>query len=110
MRASDTYNRATVETQKGTIADIGTFRMGGIHVTLKTAKETIDVHLGPDFFVNEKIKLAKGDEISVVGSRITWDGKAAIIAKSIAKGGATVQLRNDDGTPLWAGHGQRRNR
>lgn len=110
MRASMNYDRATVETLKGTIADIGTFRRGGIHVSLKTARETIDVHLGPDIFINEKIKIAKGDEITVIGSRIKWDGKDAIIAKIVGKGGVTVHLRKDDGTPLWAGHGQRRNK
>jgi len=110
MRASMNYDRATVETLKGTITDIGTFRRGGIHISLKTAKEMIDVHLGPDDFINDKVRLAKGDEVTIVGSRIKWDGKDAIIAKIIDKGGVKAVLSKDDGTPLLAGHGHRRNK
>mgnify|MGYP001057387072 CR=1 FL=1 len=101
------YDKATVETRKGTVEDIKTIGRGGIHVTLKGDKGTIDVHLGPADYLDKKIKIAKGDVISVTGSRVTYDGVAAIIAREIDKGGVKVQLRKDDGTPLWAGHGFR---
>ena len=104
------YDTRTVETIKGTVVDVGTFYHGGIHVSVKTDRGNIDVHLGPAFFFNEKIKIAQGDALVVVGSRVKYEGKDAIIAKSVEKGGVTVQLRKDDGTPLWAGQGRHRNR
>ena len=107
MRGWMNYNTATVETITGTVADIGTFQRGGVHISLKTNKETIVVHLGPDFYVNEKIKLAKGDAVTISGSRIKYDGKDAIIAKTLVRGDLTVKLRNEDGTPLWSGRGNR---
>lgn len=110
MKGYMKYDRATVETIEGTVVAIGTFMRGGIHITLKTAKGDIDAHLGPDFFVKEKIKLAKGDVVEVVGSRIQFNGSDAIIAKSIKKGDVVTQLRKDDGTPLWAGEGRGRHR
>ncbi len=99
------YDRANVETKKGTVSDIKTYDRGGIHVTLKTGKETIDVHLGPPSYLDNKIKISKGDIISVTGSRVTYNGAAAIIAREVEKGGVRVPLRKDDGTPLWSGHG-----
>ncbi len=106
-RAWKDYNKASVETKKGTVTDLKTYDRGGVHITLKTEKETIDVHLGPASFLDNKMKIAKGDAISVTGSRVTYNGAAAIIAREIEKGGVKVRLRNDDGTPLWAGHGRR---
>jgi hypothetical protein len=101
------YDTKTVETIKGTVVDVGTFPRGGIHVSVKTDRGIVDAHLGPDFFVNEKIKIAKGDAVVVVGSRVKFESKDAIIAKSVEKGGVTVLLRKDDGTPLWSGRGHR---
>jgi hypothetical protein len=108
MKGYMNYDRDTVETIEGTVVNVATFMRGGIHVTLKTAKGDVDAHLGPDFFVKEKIKIAKGDVVEIVGSRIEFNGSKAIIAKSIKKGDVVVQLRKDDGTPLWAGEGRRR--
>ena len=104
------YDSATVETIQGTVVRVGTFMRGGIHVTLNTAKGEVDAHLGPDSFIKEKIKLVEGDLVEVIGSRIQFSGGDAIIAKSIKKGNVVIQLRNDDGTPLWAGEGHRRHR
>jgi len=101
------YDRATVETRKGTVVDIKTYDRGGIHVTLKSDKGPIDVHLGPAYFLEKKMKIVKGDIISVTGSRVQYDGAAAIMAREIEKGGVKVQLRKEDGTPLWSGHGRR---
>lgn len=103
------YDKATVESKKGTVVDIEDYKKGGVHVTLKTDKETINVHLGPASYLEKKIKISRGDVISVTGSRVTYAKAAAIIAREVEKGGVTVRLRKDDGTPLWAGHGRRHN-
>ena len=42
----------------------------GIHLTLQTDKETIPVHLGPDWFMKKQTpKIESGDKITVTGSR-----------------------------------------
>ena len=105
--ADRNYNPATVETVKGTVTDISTAGTWGIHITVKTEKETIGVHLGPEWFLKNKITIAKGDSITVVGSRVKQDGKDVIIAKTIQKNGTTVVLRDDNGVPGWAGQGKR---
>jgi hypothetical protein len=103
------YNPATVETVTGTIESIDRIapRKGmshGVHVTLKTEKGTVSVHLGPEWYVERlDTKLVKGDSVEVKGSRITYDGKPAIIAAEVKKGDAVLKLRDDNGVPAWAG-------
>lgn len=103
------YNPATVETVAGRVVSIDkiTPMKGmsyGIHVMLKTDKETIPVHLGPGWYVERlDSKLEKGDAVEVKGSRITYNGKPAVIAAEVTKGEATLKLRDDNGYPAWAG-------
>jgi hypothetical protein len=69
---------------------------------LKTDKETIEVMLGPSFYLREhKIELVKGDSVEVVGSRITMAASPALIAREIRKGETSVTLRDPNGRPLW---------
>jgi hypothetical protein len=76
----------------------------GIHLMLKTEKETIAVHLGPEWYIERQdVKLEKGDKIEVKGSRITFDGKPAIIAAECKKGDSVLILRDSTGVPAWAG-------
>jgi alpha-acetolactate decarboxylase len=107
------YDTKTVETLSGSIISIdksASFygKSGkGYHLTVKTEKETITVHLGPSSYLEDKIKLQKGDSIEVTGSRTKIDGKTVIVAQKIKKGTAEVVLRDEDGTPKWAGEGRR---
>jgi hypothetical protein len=39
----------------------------------------------------------------VKGSRIIYNGKAAIIAAEVKKGDALLKLRDENGIPAWAG-------
>lgn len=107
-RSERNYNPATVTTVKGVVTKVETLTRGGVHFTLKTDKETIDVHLGPATFVNRLTSIQKGDTVTVVGSRIKFDQYFVIIAKSVKKGNKIFKLRNNDGTPLWAGRGRGR--
>ena len=103
------YNPATVETISGTVESIDkvTPMKGmhyGIHLILKTDKETIPVHLGPGWYIERlDTKIEKGDKIEVKGSRITFQGKPAIIASEVKKGDNILKLRDDNGIPAWSG-------
>lgn len=107
------YNPATVTTVEGTVMAIDlteTSRRGGAgtHLTLKTPRETVSVHLGPASFINAQgLKLKVGDVIRVTGSRITYAGKPAIVASTVTKGNQTLRLRDQTGRPVWAGRRQR---
>ena len=103
------YNPATVETISGTVESVDkiTPMRGmyyGIHLQLKTDKETIAVHLGPGWYIERlDTKIEKGDNIQVKGSRVTMMGKPAIIAAEVKKGDSVLKLRDENGFPMWAG-------
>ena len=103
------YNPATVETLSGMVEAVDKVTpmkgmQSGIHVMLKTDKETISVHLGPEWYVERlDTKIAKGDTIEVKGSRVTFGGKPAVIAAEVKKGDSVLVLRDSAGIPAWAG-------
>jgi hypothetical protein len=103
------YNPATVETLSGTVESVDKVtpmkRMhSGIHLVLKTDKEVISVHLGPEWYVERlDTKVEKGDTIEVKGSRVTMMGKPAIVAAEVKKGDSVLVLRDSNGVPAWAG-------
>lgn len=103
------YNAATVETISGTVEAVDRTKPmrgmnEGIHLMLKTSKETIPVHLGPSWFIERlDTKIEKGDKIEVKGSRVTIAGKAAIIAAEVRKGDSVLKLRDEAGIPAWSG-------
>ena len=76
----------------------------GVHMTVKTDKETISVHVGPGWFIeNQDIKIVPKDKVEVTGSRITFEGKPAIIAAEVKKGEEILKLRDENGFPAWSG-------
>ena len=106
------YNRMfdpkAVETVSGEVVNVDRIvpskgMSNGVHVALKTDKETISVHLGPSWYLeNQDVKLEKGDRIEVTGSKVTFRGKPAIIASELRKGGDVLMLRDKDGMPMWS--------
>lgn len=105
------YNPQTVETVSGQVLSVDTIRRGryqGVHLTVKTDKETIAVHLGPSWYLDQqKMTFAPKDALEVTGSRVTFDGKPTIIAAEVKKGGQSLKLRDANGIPMWAGQGRR---
>ena len=76
---------------------------------LKTESGAVDVQLAPAAFLAEKkVKIAKGDTIDVIGSRVTIGDSQVVLAREIRKGNTSWTLRDTGGTPLWAStaHGQ----
>jgi hypothetical protein len=104
-----TYDPAKVETISGTVESVGTVvpvkgMYAAVAVTVKTDKETIPVHLGPEWYIGRlDTKIAKGDTIEVKGSRVTFAGKPAIIAAEVKKGDNVLVLRDSAGIPVWSG-------
>jgi len=103
------YNPATVETISGTVESVDKVTpvkgmYSGIHLMVKTDKETISVDLGPEWYIERlDTKIEKGDKVGVKGSRVTIAGKPSIIAAEVKKGDSTLVLRDSAGIPAWAG-------
>jgi hypothetical protein len=103
------YNPQTVETISGEVVSVDKITptkgmAHGVHATVKTDKDTISVHLGPGWYIeNQDVKIALKDKIEVKGSRITFDSKPAIIAAEVKKGDDVLVLRDASGFPVWSG-------
>jgi hypothetical protein len=103
------YDPKTVETVRGEVVSVEKIpekggMAGGIHLTLKTDKESVSVHLGPSWYLDQQsLKIAPKDQVEVRGSRITFEGKPAIIAAEVKKGQEVLKLRDDNGVPVWSG-------
>ncbi len=101
------YDPKTVETVIGTVESVARVQMGrgqGIHATVKTAEGSLEVDLGPSFYVDaQPVKLAAGDAVTVTGSKITRDDRPVIIAAEVTRGGQVLKLRDPaTGIPLWS--------
>lgn len=109
--AAPRFDTTTVETIKGTVESIEKMRTRarrsygyGVHVMLDTGSEVVPVHLGPSWYLDkQKVKIEKGDEIEVTGSRITYNEKPALVAAIVTKGDEVLNLRDERGFPLWSG-------
>ena len=103
------FNPATVETVSGTVVSVNKVMpfkgmRAGVHLTVKTANESIDVHLGPEWYIERlDTQIEKGDAVEVKGSRVVIAGKPAVIAAQVKKGGNVLVLRDENGIPAWAG-------
>lgn len=110
---ASTYNRMydpkTVETIRGEVVsvDTTTFQKGmtyGIHLMVKTDKETISVHLGPGWYIQKQdVQIEPKDVVQVKGSRISFKGAPALIAAEVTKGDEVLKLRDNHGFPAWSG-------
>ena len=77
---------------------------GGVHMNVKTEKDTVSVHLGPSWYLeNQDVKIETKDRVEVKGARTTFAGKPAMIAAEVKKGDEVLKLRDDSGFPVWAG-------
>ena len=106
------FDPATVVTVTGTVVGESRIDRGmghsGVHLSVKTAEGEIPVHLGPDSWVDKQtVKFAKGDEVTVKGSKVSFEGKPAIIAESVTKGSSTLVVRDARGVPAWSGQGRK---
>jgi DNA polymerase III alpha subunit len=101
------YDVQTVGTFVGTVTAVGshTGKRGNARtrVTIDTKAGPVELHLGPTVFLDEKkLTFAKGDQITVLGSRVKQDdGRELVIARQVTKGTQVLKLRNEEGRPLW---------
>jgi hypothetical protein len=103
------YNLQTMESLTGEVVSVEMITpikvmSYGVHIILQTETETISIHLGPGWFIeNQDVKIAPRDKIEIKGSRITFEDKPAIIAAEVKKDDEVLTLRDASGFPVWSG-------
>lgn len=105
------YNAATEVTFSGAVDEVKLVPSsgrgpGGLHLMVKSGTGIQDVRVGPMSYVTSKnFEFAKGDAITVTGSKVTMGGQEIVIAREIKKGDQVLTLRDAKGIPLWSGRG-----
>jgi len=100
------YDPATVISISGIIQDVREMvhpvGMKGIHVTLRVEKRTVQIYLCPARFLGAfELRLAKGDDIQVTGSKVKFGGSDLILARQVRKNNEVLVLRDEHGRPYW---------
>jgi hypothetical protein len=108
------YDPKTVETVAGEVVKVDRLTpmrgmSTGVHAVVKTDKEDLSVHLGPSWYLeNQDVKIEPKDKVEIRGSRVTVQGKPALIAAEVKKGDEVLALRDEAGMPVWAGWRRKR--
>jgi hypothetical protein len=64
------------------------------HLLVKSGDDSIDIYLCPKSFLDDiGATFAKGDEITVTGSKIKQDGGDLVLAREVVKGSVTMMFR-----------------
>jgi hypothetical protein len=106
------FNPQTVEKLDGKIESIEKVTAGRMDIParvllkLKTAKETLTIYLGPDWYLEQQpAKLSPGDYIMVRGSRIMMNDQPVLLPNEITKNNHVLKFWDDQGRPMWRGQG-----
>jgi hypothetical protein len=101
------YDAKTVETIEGKVLSIekttpAKRRGYWVDLMLQIGNEIIAVQLGPAWYIDKQTpRIEANDTITVTGSRVTIDGRPAIIAADITRGNEVLKLRYGNGVPVW---------
>jgi hypothetical protein len=102
------YDPAVEATFKGTVEEVRDRQCpvsGGMgsHLMLRLSpSQTIEVHLASSKFVKTyDLVFSKGDVVTVVGTKVQFEGVETIFAREITRGSETFVFRDKDGKPIW---------
>jgi hypothetical protein len=103
------YDLTTETKMKGIVQELKLPEKGsekeGEHLMLKSGDSTVDVYLCPKSFLDDMgSNLAKGDEVSLTGSKVKQGDADLVLAREVVKGSDTLVLRDDKGKPVWNWH------
>ena len=98
------YDKSSEVKIKGVVDDVTTAADKTIHITLKNDKGTLDVLVAPEKFLKEmEIIFAKGDAVEILGSQLSVNGNAVLLAREVTRNGDTMMMRDEQGKPVWVG-------
>lgn len=77
----------------------------GVHMTIVSDSGPVLVHLAPRSHLDKKgLTINQGDQVKVEGKRVFADGREIVLARTVKIGeNDQVELRDDDGRPVWEG-------
>ena len=106
-RETYSYDTSSQKITTGIVVEVRDYKCPvtgtvGSHIMLKRGGDVIEVHLAPAAFLKQyEIVINKGDEVAIEAAPILFEGKPALLAKTLALGNATFAFRDAKGRPLW---------
>lgn len=100
------YDTATTVDVTATVTEVREVAkdkaMSGLHLTLQSGGDALDVYIGPAEFVKVfDFTFVKGDKVQVIGSKVKFEGAIVVLAREATVGKVTLMLRDKTGEPLW---------
>jgi hypothetical protein len=75
------------------------------YLRVKKGDDVIDIYLCPKaFFDDMSMAFAKGDEVTLTGSKVKQGEAELVLAREVMKGNDTFVLRDEKGGPVWNWH------
>ena len=98
------YNVASETTVKGVVRAVEDSPCAvseheiGRHLQLQTAEGMVEVHLAPARVMSsQKFTFSPGDQVEVIGAKVSLQGEQSIIAREITRGNESFFLRDREG-------------
>jgi hypothetical protein len=100
-----TYEKSTEASIQGRVLSVIVAPADdSVHLLVASGGKTIDVYIAPQRFLKLLgIIFETGEEVEIVGSRVTSRGAPLMLARKVKRSGSEITLRHDDGTPAWEG-------
>jgi hypothetical protein len=100
------YDLHTEMKTKGTVDEVNLLPLGSkkdlTELIIKNGDDKIHIYVCPKTFEEEMgISFSKGDEISVMGSKVKQEALEVILARELVKGTDTLVFRDGKGNPVW---------
>ncbi len=100
------YDLHTEMKTKGTVDEVNLLPLGTkkelTELIIKSGDDKIHIYVCPKTFEEEMgISFSKGDEISVMGSKVKQEALEVILARELVKGTDTLVFRDEKGNPVW---------
>lgn len=99
-----TYKKSTEASIQGHILSIRISGNDDVYLAVSSRGRTVEVYLAPQRFLKFLgIIFHAGDKVEIVGSRVTSQGAALVLARTIRRNGDEFRLRDAAGVPAWNG-------
>ncbi len=100
------YDLQTETKIKGTVDEVKLPPKGSekeiAHLQVKDGANSIDAYLCPKTFLDDMgMSFAKGDEITMTGSKVKQGDADLFLVREIVKGNDSFVLRDAKGEPVW---------
>jgi hypothetical protein len=100
------YDLQTEAKTDGVVDEVNQLSVGTrkdfTELIIKSGADKLHIYVSPKPFQEEiGVSFAKGDHVSVTGSKVKQDTSEVILARELVKGTDTLMFRDNKGNPVW---------